>query len=100
MLDLDETILSFALPIFLIKNNESNVSISEDGQYKLNILNKKNKYYLRLNNDIHIGLFEYTKSVSEIFDKGLLERYDKEQEKFFEKKQAQEELLKKLKLKI
>lgn len=68
MLDTGETTLNFALPIFLIKNNENDISISEEGQYKLNIINKKNKYYLRLKNTPNEDLFMFMKDLNQIFD--------------------------------
>lgn len=99
MLDTGEAILNFALPIFLIKNNEKDVSINEESQsYLLHIIHKKSKYYLRLKNNQNEDLFGFMKNVNQIFEKKLIDRYNKEQQKFFEKKHAQEELLKKLKI--
>lgn len=106
MLELPNNIIKyFAIPIFYIKNNDSNISKTKGDkyvpQYRFNIAQIKNRYYLRLAGNQYEDLSHYNIKITDLLNSKLLKKHDEEKEKYFSAKKDREELIKKFgKIKI
>lgn len=101
MLGLQNDIIKyFAIPIFFIKNRQSDISKTKGDKYvpqfRFNIVQKNNKFYLRLARNQYEDLSNYTIKITDLLNEKLLKNHDLEKEKYFSIKKDKEELLKKL----
>lgn len=91
---------NFAIPVFFVKNNQSDISKTEfkgsvPPQYKFNILYKNGKYWLRLKNNTLTEISNFIADVKYILSGGLVKIHNEEKEKYINKVEAQKNLLKK-----
>ncbi len=93
--------LYFAIPIFYIKNNESNIYKTKGDkyvpQYRFNIVYENGKYWLRLKNNPNEDISIFQTNIKGLLNQSLINRYEEEKEKYFSNKKDREELLKKYK---
>ncbi|MBI2652822.1 hypothetical protein HYX00_05125 [Candidatus Woesearchaeota archaeon] len=79
--DLETWNVNFALPIFFVKNHESEISKSQYPQYKFNIIFKKGRYWLRLKSNQLEDISIFQTNIKDLLSQRLINRYEEEKEK-------------------
>lgn len=97
----EESEISFAIPIYFIKNNKQEISKSEykgsiPPQYKFNIIFRSGKYWLKLKNDQLEDISIFQINIKDLLNQSLINRYGEEKEKYFSIREDEEQLLRKL----
>lgn len=93
--------VNFALPVFFVKNHESEISKSKykgsiPPQYKFNVIFRNGKYWLRLKNNQLEDISIFQTSIKDLLNQSLINRYEEEKEKYSSISKDKQELLKKL----
>ena len=101
MLDLVDEIRYFAIPVFFLKNRESGISVTDhkgkvSPQYKTIIVEHKGKYCIRFKDNDYEDVSKFEKDSEHLFDADLIREHDLEKKKFFENKESEAGLLRRL----
>ena len=96
----DEETVYFCIPIFFIKNIESDISVTKDKGtigpgYRINLELIKNRYYLKLKKGRYEDISDFKIEISELFNQTLITRYNEEKIRYENIVRDKQELLKK-----
>ncbi len=96
----DEETIYFCIPIFFIKNIESDISITKDKGtigpgYRINLEFIKNRYHLKLKNGRYEDISDFKIEISGLFNEDLMARYEEEKIRYEGTLRDKQELLKK-----
>lgn len=96
----DERVEYFCVPIFFIKNIESDISVTDykgtiGPQYKFHLELIKNRYYLKLKKGRYEDISDFKIEVSKLFNQTLIARYNEEKIRYENILRDKQKLLKK-----